>query len=149
MKMIRATLILFVAVAGIAGLITTSSGQQPRKPQIERAVHWANADAEIYLLEKNSGGFRLTVVSRKQFQVTYHTRINSLEPVDRVLAPLSSSEGITTYDFDHHFTKMTIWMALEFSSNGQTVPELTRTFLNDIHDVVANGYFDFRPKKKS
>jgi len=137
-----------VALAGVAGLISSSTAQQPKKPQIERAVHWSNADAEIYLLEKGAGGLRLMVVSRKQFQVTYHTRINSIEPVVKVLAPLSSNDGITIYDFNHNFTKMTIWMGLEFSADGMTVPELTRTFLNDIQEVVANGYFDFGPRTK-
>src|SRR6185436_20280741 len=98
MKMIRATLMFLVALAGIAGLTSSSTAQQQPKPQIERAVHWSNADAEIYLLEKGAGGFRLTVVSRKQFQVTYHTRINSIEPVVKILAPLSSNDGITIYD---------------------------------------------------
>lgn len=134
---------LLIAAGAIVAL-----GQKQDKPPIARAVYWANPDAEVYLLEKNSGGFRLTVVSQKEFQITYHTRINSIEPVKKVLTPASSANGITTYDFEHHFSKMTIWMALEFSSNGQTVPELTRTFLNDINEVVRNGYFDFLPKKK-
>lgn len=139
--------------SGLIALMATGAfaafAQKQNAPPIAEAVYWATPDAEVYLLQKNSGGFRLTVVSQKQFQVTYHTRINSIEPVKKVLAPTSSANGITTYDFAHSFTKMTIWMALEFSSNGETVPELTRTFLNDIHDVVANGYFDFLPKKKS
>ena len=137
---------------GLIALIATGTlmafAQKPNAPPIAKAVYWANPDAEVYLLQKNSGGFRLTVVSQKQFQVTYHTRINSIEPVKKVLAPTSSANGITTYDFEHNFTKMTIWMALEFSFNGQTHWELTRTFLNDIHEVVVNGYFNFLPEKK-
>jgi len=140
-------------LSGLIVLIGTGAfaafAQKQEAPPIAKAVYWANPEAEVYLLQKNSGGFRLTVVSRKQFLVTYHTRINSIEPVKKVLTPTSSANGITTYDFNHSFTKMTIWMALEFSYNGEPVPNLTRTFLNDIHDVVANGYFDFLPKKKS
>ena len=147
--MLRKVLML----SGLIVLIGTGAfavfAQKQDAPPIAKAVYWANPEAEVYLLQKYSGGFRLTVVSQKQFQVTYHTRINSIEPVRKVLAPTSSTNGITTYDFNHSFTKMTIWMALEFSYNGETVPDLTRTFLNDIHDVVANGYFDFLPKKKS
>ncbi len=135
-----------IALIGAGALATL--GQKQAAPPIAKAVYWATPDAEVYLLQKNSGGFRLTVVSQKHFEVTYHTRINSIEPVKKVLAPTSSANGVTTYDFQHHFTKMTIWMALEFSADGQPVPELTRTFLNDIHEVVANGYFDFLPKKK-
>lgn len=147
--MLRRILIFGGLIALIAGGAFAAFAQKQDKPSIAEAVYWSSADAEVYLLQKNSGGFRLTVVSPKQFQVTYHTRINSIERVDEALTPTSSANGITTYDFEHHFTKMTIWMALEFSSNRQTVPELTRTFLNDIHEVVANGYFDFLPKKKS
>lgn len=139
--------------SGVIALIATGAfaafAQKQDAPPIAKAVYWANPEAEVYLLQKNSGGFRLTIVSQKQFQVTYHTRINSVEPVKKILMPSSSANGITTYDFEHHFSKMTIWMALEFSFNGQTVPELTRTFLNDINEVVANGYFDFLPKQKS
>jgi hypothetical protein len=143
----------FVIFGALIALVAAGTfaafAQKQDPPPIAEAVYWSSPDAEVYLLQKKSGGFRLTVVSAKQFQVTYHTRINSMERVDKALAPTSSANGITTYDFEHHFTKMTIWMAVEFSSNGQTVPELTRTFLNDIHEVVANGYFDFLPKKKS
>jgi hypothetical protein len=147
--MLRRILIFGALIALIAGGTFATFAQKQDTPPIAEAVYWSSQDAEVYLLQKKSGGFRLTVVSPKQFQVTYHTRINSIERVDKTLAPTSAANGITTYDFEHHFTKMTIWMALEFSSDGQTVPELTRTFLNDIHEVVANGYFDFRPKKKS
>ena len=135
-------------LASVAIAFAPRPEQKQNPPQIARAVYWANADAEIYLLEKGTGGLRLTVISKKQLKVTYHTRINSMEPVDKVLAPLSSIDGITSYDFEHNFTKMTIWMGLEFSVDGKPAPELTRTFLNDIHDVVANGYFDFGPKPK-
>lgn len=148
MKVLRAALMLAVAAAGIAVLIGTSAAQQPKKPQVSRAVYWANPDAQIYLLEKASGGLRLTVISKKELQVIYHTRINSIEPVVQILAPLSSNDGVTIYDFNHNFTKMTIWMGLEFSAEGKAVPELTRTFLNDIQEVVANGYFDFGPRPK-
>jgi predicted ribosomally synthesized peptide with SipW-like signal peptide len=147
--MLRRILIFGGLIALIAGGTFAAFAQKQDTPPIAEAVYWSSPDAEVYLLQKKSGGFRLTVVSPKQFKVIYHTRINSIERVDKTLAPTSSANGITTYDFEHHFTKMTIWMALEFSSNGQTVPELTRTFLNDIHEVVANGYFDLLPKKKS
>ena len=147
--MSRRILIFGALIALITGGAFAAFAQKQNTPPIAEAVYWSSPDAEVYLLQKKSGGFRLTVVSPKQFQVTYHTRINSIERVDKTLAPTSSANGITTYDFEHHFTKMTIWMALEFSSHGQSVPELTRTFLNDIHEVVANGYFDFLPKKKS
>ena len=147
--MLKRGLIFGGLIVLIVGTALAAFAQKLDKPPIARAVYWSSPDAEVYLLQKNSGGFRLTVVSAKQFQVTYHTRINSLESVDKALTPTSSANGLTTYDFEHHFTKMTIWMALEFSSSGQTIPELTRTFLNDINEVVPNGYFDFSPKKKS
>lgn len=146
--MLRRVFMFCGVITLIAAGALAAFAQKQDAPQIAKAVYWANPDAEVYLLQKHSGGFRLTVVSQKQFQVTYHTRINSIEPVKKALTPTSSANGITTYDFEHHFTKMTIWMALEFSFDGQALPELTRTFLNDINEVVANGYFDFLPKKK-
>src|SRR5687767_10188579 len=116
MKILRATLMLAVAAAGLAVLIGSSAAQLPKKPQVSRAVYWANPEVQIYLLEKASGGLRLTVISKKQLQVTYYTRINSIEPVVKILTPLSSNDGVTIYDFNHNFTKMTIWMGLEFSA---------------------------------
>ena len=142
---------MFKAVLMVAAslLVACASmyAQKPTAPQVERAVHWSNVDADIYLVQKTSGGFLLTVNSKKEFTVTYHTRINSIEPVDKVLTPIQSPNGGKQYLFDHNFTKMTIWMGLEFSIDGKPVPELTRTFLNDIGEVVANGYFPFGPKQ--
>lgn len=141
---------IFGAIASMVILVgaTRTKAQQTGALPISRAVYWSNADAEVYLVQKASGGFRLTVVSQREFTVSYHTRINSIEPVDKDLASITSAPGIRQYEFSHSFTKMTIWMALEFSADGKRVPELTRTFLNDIDAVVANGYFDFLPGKK-
>jgi hypothetical protein len=148
--MLKRVFIFGAAIASMLVLVgaTRIQAQKPGAPTISRAVYWSNADAEVYLVQKASGGFKLTVTSQREFTVTYHTRINSIEPVDKVLAPTTSAPGIRQYEFSHSFTKMTIWMALEFSADGKPVPELTRTFLNDIEDVVANGYFDFLPGKK-
>ena len=128
--------------------VVAVQAQKQGAPPVDRAVHWSNADADVYLVQKNSGGFLLTVASQKEFTVTYHTRINSTEPVDKVLTPIQSANGVKQYAFDHNFTKMTIWMGLEFSFDRKPVPELTRTFLNDIGEVVPNGYFPFGPKPK-
>ncbi len=147
--MLRKLFILSGVVALLSASALATFAQKQNVPPIARAVYWANAEAEVYLLEKSTGGLRLTVFSKKTFTVTYHTRINSMEPVDTVLVPTSSANGVTIYDFNHNFTKMTIWMALEFTFDGQPVPELSRTFLNDIQDVVPNGYFNFLGKPKS
>lgn len=141
-------LFMLTGAVALMGAGITLFAQHQHMPPIAKAVYWAHGDAEIYLLEKGSGGLRLTVISQKPLTVTYRTRINSIEPVVKVLTPTSSANGITIYDFEHHFTKMTIWMALEFSIDEKPVPELTRTFYNDIHEVVANGHFDFGPKTK-
>ena len=146
--MLKRSLLLAIAIVavGLVFLAVHGQAQKPKGPPIARAVYWANADAEVYLLEKGSGGLRLTVVSKKVFTVTYHTRINSIEPVSRILTPMSSNANVTIYDFEHNFTKMTIWMGLEFSLDGKPAPDLTRTFLNDINEVTPNGYFDFGPR---
>lgn len=144
-KSLRFAALSFLAIIVAAVAV---QAQKPGAPPIDRAVHWSSLDADIYLVQKNSGGFLLTVASQKEFIVTYHTRINSLEPVDKVLTPIQSANGVKQYVFDHNFTKMTIWMGLEFSFDGKPVPELTRTFLNDIGEVVPNGYFPFGAKPK-
>lgn len=149
-RMLKRVFIFGVAIASMAVLVGANrvQAQQAGTPPISRAVYWSNADAEVYLVQKATGGFRLMVTSQKEFTVTYHTRINSIERVDKELAPITSAHGTRQYEFSHSFTKMTIWMALEFSADGKSVPELTRTFLNDIEEVVPNGHFDFLRGKK-
>ena len=139
-------LALVVLVASGASRI---QGQKEQAPPISKAVYWVNAElsAEVYLVEKDYGNFRLMVVSKHDLKVIYHTSINSIEPVDKELTPVISTEGIRSYEFRHTFTKMTIWMALEFTLDGKTIPGLTRAFSNDINEVRPNGYFHFGPKK--
>jgi len=143
----KIAIVIFVASIGAY----TAQAQQAQAPPISKAVYWVSIEpaAEVYLVEKDYGNFRLTVVSKKDLKVSYHTSINSLEPVDKDLIPVSSTDaGIRTYEFRHTFTKMTIWMALEFTLDGKSIPGLTRTFSNDIQAVVPNGYFHYGPAKK-
>ena len=135
-----ATIIMF-ASAGDFG----AGAQKPKAPPISKAVYWASSEpeVEVYLVEKDSGGFKLTVVSKKDLKVTYHTSINSYEPVDKELVPSNSGASVRTYEFQHHFSKMTIWMALEFTLDGKSVSGLTRTFFNEISTVVPNGHFNY------
>ena len=139
-------LVLIVLAASGASRI---QGQKEQAPPISKAVYWVSPEpaVEVYLVEKTYGNFLLTVVSKRDLKVTYHTSINSIEPVDKELTPVISNEGIRSYEFRHTFTKMTIWMALEFSVDGKTIPGLTRAFSNDINEVRPNGYFHFGPKK--
>lgn len=146
---------LFMWVVAILILVASVGAgrvqaQKEQAPPISKAVYWMSSEpaVEAWLVEKSYGNFRLTVVSKKDLKVIYHTSINSIEPVDKELMPVSSTvDGVRTYEFRHTFTKMTIWMALEFTLDGKSIPELTRAFSNDINEVMPNGYFHFGPKK--
>jgi hypothetical protein len=143
----RVVIVILLASVGAY----SAQAQKAQAPPISKAAYWMSIEpaVEVYLVEKDYGNFRLTVVSKKDLKVSYHTSINSYEPVDKELIPVSSTDGIIrSYEFRHTFTKMTIWMALEFTLDGKSIPELTRTFSNDIHSVVPNGYFHYGPVKK-
>lgn len=142
--------VMIVAVFLFAG-VSVLSAQQTKNDLTYRAVFWADEKlaTEVYLVEKRSGesNFILRVISDKDLKVTYHTRINSFENVDKELAPVKMVAGVKYYEVSHHFSKMTIWMALEFKLDGKRVESLTRTFYDNLFDVVPNGQFLDRPKK--
>jgi hypothetical protein len=133
---------LMIAAVGIGH----AAAQQSNTPPVSKAVYWSSAEprAEIYLVGNEGGGdLRLTVISKRELKVIYHTRINSSEEVEKELTPAGpETEGVRSYEFHHVFSRMTIWMSLEFQLDGKTVPGLTRTFYNDIFSVVPNGHLD-------
>lgn len=140
---------LLLLSAGFAPAVAQK--QKEDAPPVSRGVYWASAEPEmeVYLFGNYGGGdLRLTVVSKQEPKVTYHTSINSVEPVVKELVPVATSPGVWRYDFHHTFSKMTIWMSLDFSVGGKQVPGLTRTFYDDIFTVAPNGHFNFgaRPK---
>lgn len=135
-----ATVILFAASFGAA----QTFGQGAKPPDVTKAVHWSDAatGTEIYLAEAGGQGYRLTVVSQREVKVTYRTSINSVEPVVKELAPVETVGSVVRYyQFNHYFSKMTIWMALLFEVDGKSVPSLTRAFYNDIYTLVPSNMF--------
>ena len=72
-------MILFITAACVTQAVAQDSG----KPGVARGVYWADAgtSTEVYLLPKRGNTYRLTVISAKEVKITYHTRINSVEPV--------------------------------------------------------------------
>lgn len=102
---------------------------------------------EVYLIPKTAQTFRLTVIYNKDVKVTYHTRINSVEPVVKELVPLAASGATIKYfEFDHYFSKMTIWMGLEFTVDGRKIPALTRVFYDNIFEVAPGNTY-LKPKR--
>lgn len=139
--------ILFMASVGVAQV----QGQGANIPGIAKAVHWSDAATatDVYLVEGGSRGYRLLVVSNREVKVIYHTSINSVEPVMKELAPAQTvGEVVRYYEFEHTFSRMTIWMALEFKIDGKDAPNLTRAFYNDIFTLVPANQFFGVPKKR-
>ena len=125
--------------------------QKEDAPPVRKGVYWASAEpeVEVYLVGNYGGGdLRLTVVSKQEPKVVYRTSINSVEPVVKELVPVATAPGVWRYAFNHTFSKMTIWMALDFSVDGKKAPGLTRTFYDDIFTVAPNDHFNLgvRPK---
>jgi hypothetical protein len=140
------SVVLFIAVIGLTQIIA----QDAKKPFVVNGVFWFDKDSatEVYLLPYQNLNYRLTVISPKEVKVSYHTAINSFEPVDRELAAKETAGAVRYYEFEHYFSKMTIWMSLEFTVDGKKVPVLTRTFYNSIFEVAENDYF-VKPKPKN
>lgn len=133
-------LFIFSFVFLIAGIQA-----QSEKPTVARTAFWAdeNLGVEVYLVNKinKTTNYSLMVVANKNVRIFYHTSINSMEPVLKELSPVKIIKGRRYYEFTHNFTKMTIWMSLEFKLKGKRIDSLTRTFYNDIFDIVPNGDF--------
>jgi hypothetical protein len=135
-----------IAILFIVTLCATQVfAQEGGKPTVSKGVYWSDSETgvEAYLVPRmGSNGFRLTVISTKEVEVTYRTRINSVEPVVKELTPVATSvNGIRYYEFEHYFSKMTIWMGLEFMVDGKKAPALTRVFYDNIFELApANMY---------
>lgn len=141
-----AMFVLFVACLGTSQIFA----QSDKKNLVAQGVFWMDKETgtEIYLFPGGSQGYRLTVISKQDVKVTYHTRINSIEVVDKILAAKETSGGVRFYEFEHHFSKMTIWMALQFEVGGKKIPALARTFYNSIFEPDTDNIFLEADKKK-
>jgi hypothetical protein len=134
------------------GAIQIFAQNNTQKPFIEKGVFWSDQETgtEVYLFRKISRGYRLTVFSKQSVSVGYRTEINSSESVYQELKPLESScRAIKYFEFEHSFSRRTIWMALDFTVGGKKIPALARTFYNDIFEVVPNEQFSERFRKNS
>jgi hypothetical protein len=132
--------VLVIATLGMGQALA----QDNSKPDVTKGVYWADRETgtEVYLVPKSGQSYRLLVLSNKDVKVTYRTRINSVEPVTKELAPLDASGGVIRYyEFDHYFSKMTIWMGLEFTVDGKKVPALTRVFYDNIFQIAPGNMY--------
>lgn len=125
-------------------LIGTVQAQQVDKPSVARTAFWTDGNTEVYLIEKGSGinNFGLMVISNgKNLKVFYSTSINSSKDVLKELIPVKTVKDRKYYEFGHHFSRTTIWMAIEFKLNNKQIDALTKTFYDGIFEVVPNEQF--------
>ncbi len=119
--------------------------QPTHKLPTYRSIFWTDESlrVEVYLVQKqdNNSNYSLLVVANRNLKIFYHSKINSSQPVLRELSPIKIIKGRKYYEFNHSFSKMTIWMALEFKLKGTRIESLTRTFYNDIFEIVPNDQF--------
>ena len=139
---------LYKFALAIVFAVTIGTGvvlaQDPKTPSIAKGVFWADpaSGVEVYLIPVGGSSFRLAVVTRHEVKVTYRTSINSVEAVVKELPIASDACKVVKYFiFDHHFSKMTIWVGLDFAINGKPVPALTRAFYNTIYEPVPPDMF--------
>jgi hypothetical protein len=137
-----AIVVLFITTLGAGQILT----QETKTPGITKGVFWSDADSgiEVYLVPK-SQSYRLTVISTRDVKVTYHTSINSAEPVTKELVPVATTAAVKYYEFEHYFSKMTIWMSLEFTVGGKQIPALSRAFYDSILELAPSNMY-FGPK---
>lgn len=141
---------IFALIIFSLALIGAIQAQQSEKPSVARTAFWTDGNAEVYLIEKGSSvnNYTLMVVSnRKNLKIFYRTSINSSQDVLKELIPIKTVKGRKYYEFGHHFSRTTIWMALEFKLKDKRVEALTRTFYDGIFEIVPNNQFlDDLPK---
>jgi hypothetical protein len=135
-----------IAILFILAIFATQvSAQEGTKPSVAKGVYWSDSETgvEAYMVPRmGTNNFRLTVISPKEVKVTYRTRLNSVEPVVKELTPVAASGvGVRYYEFEHYFSKMTIWMGLEFTIDGKMVPALTRVFYDNIFQIAPGNMY--------
>ncbi len=149
-SLLSKTALIIIFVIGIG--LTQIAAQDAKTPSIAKGVFWfdKNSATEVYLFpNKNDRGYRLAVVSQKDVKVTYHTKINSSQPVDKDLTVTETLGDVRYLEFTHSFSRTTIWMALEFMVDGKRIPALTRTFYNSIFETVETKDYLNPSKKKN
>jgi hypothetical protein len=134
---------IFTLIIFSLGLIGTIQAQKSEKSTVARTAFWTDGNSEVYLIEKGSGinNFGLMVISDQDFKIFYRTSINSSKDVSKELVPVKTVKDRKYYEFGHHFSRTTIWMAVEFKMNGKQIEKLTRTFYDGIFEVVPNIQF--------
>jgi hypothetical protein len=140
MQIIRlAITVVFIALLGTGQALS----QETRKTQeVTKGVFWSDSvsGVEVYLIPTGAQSYRLSVISTKDVAVTYHTSINSMEAVTKELKPAIAG-GVRYYEFQHYFSKMTIWMSLEFTVDGKKTPALTRAFYDNIFQLAPGNMY--------
>jgi hypothetical protein len=64
-----------------------------------------------------------------------------MEAVTKELKPVVATGAVSYYEFQHYFSKMTIWMSLEFTVNGKKTPALTRAFYDNIFQLAPGNMY--------
>jgi hypothetical protein len=134
-----AIVVVFIAILGSGQILT----KETKTPAVSKGVFWSDAASgvEVYLVAKGGQNYRLTVISNKDVKVIYRTSINSTEPVMKELVPVTKTNSVKYYEFEHYFSKMTIWMSLECTVDGKKVPALDRTFYDNIFEIAPSNIY--------
>ncbi|MBX7170337.1 MAG: hypothetical protein K1X72_05220 [Pyrinomonadaceae bacterium] len=135
---------IFALIIFSLSLLIWTANAQTEKLSVAQTAFWTNENTEVYLIEKGGGinNFELMVISnQKNLKIFYHTSINSSKDVFKELIPVKTIKDRKYYEFGHHFSRTTIWMAIEFKLKGKRIDALTRTFYNGIFEVVPNSQF--------
>lgn len=134
-------LLLATCVSSLAATIATAADNET--PTVQKAVAWSDKaeTVRVFFVNRDNNRYSLFVVGNKDYSVVYRTSRNSSEAIRRELTPKQTIGNVQEYELDHHFSRTTIWMAVEFVKKGQRSDELTRTFYGSIEKVVPNGQF--------
>jgi hypothetical protein len=144
--MIKTVLSLF-AICLLLGAAGAAAHAGPALPPTDTAVHWTGAGGatQVFLMQNPQdpkNPYRLLVAGGGDLKVVYRTQINSTTGVRKELQPKEPLvSGLREYDIPHKFSRMTIWMALEFLRGEARDNELTRTFSGSIGTVVPNDEY--------
>ncbi|GEM_PF-5026661 len=141
MQIIRVA--ITVVFIGLLGAGQVLAQENKKSQEVTKAVFWSDTTSgvEVYLMPAGGQSYRLSVISTRDVGVTYHTSINSTEAVKKELKPFIATGTVRYYEFKHYFSKMTIWMSLEFTVDGKKAPALTRAFYDNIFQLAPGNMY--------
>ena len=115
--------------------------------KVKNGVKWVNKDNSTQIFLEGTPPYHtetLTVISKDDLKILYHTQRFWHEKIEiKELVPVESSldKHSRKYIVTHHFSRSSMWIAIEVQRNGKRVNELSRYFHGNIYQTRPNNEY--------